>query len=240
MEAENQGAAGRGGRRPGRTTRAIADRVADQVSLARAPRPPSLRRGGTRNPAAPPHPQRHPCRRGAGLRRPGHCPPGPAPPDRRAVRAAVGFSPAGRARATSLGVGCDPRLRHGQRRGFWDSRLESGSPAAPARPPTTFRQVALALVRRARRVPGNPRLAPAETPAAIHHPIALRNGGRTGHSALPRRPWTWPVRPPADRGAWICGCAVFTAGLLLFTIRGPRTHRRDHRSWRAADGHGGH
>jgi len=32
--------------------------------------------------------------------------------------------------------------------------------------------------------------------------------------------WTWPVRPPADRGAWICACAVFTAGLLLFTIRG--------------------
>ena len=36
-------------------------------------------------------------------------------------------------------------------------------------------------------------------------------------------PWTWPVRPPADRGAWICACAVFTAGLLLFTIRGART-----------------
>jgi hypothetical protein len=34
-------------------------------------------------------------------------------------------------------------------------------------------------------------------------------------------PWTWPVRPPADRGAWICACAVFAAGLLLFTIRGP-------------------
>ena len=40
-------------------------------------------------------------------------------------------------------------------------------------------------------------------------------------------PWTWPVRPPADRGAWICACAVFAAGLLLFTIRGPRTRLSD-------------
>jgi hypothetical protein len=40
-------------------------------------------------------------------------------------------------------------------------------------------------------------------------------------------PWTWPVRPPADLGAWICACAVFTAGLLLFTIRGPRTRLND-------------
>jgi hypothetical protein len=36
-------------------------------------------------------------------------------------------------------------------------------------------------------------------------------------------PWTWPVRPPADRGAWICASAVFAAGVLLFAIRGPRT-----------------
>jgi hypothetical protein len=34
-------------------------------------------------------------------------------------------------------------------------------------------------------------------------------------------PWTWPVRPPADRGAWICACTAFATGLL--TIRGPRT-----------------
>jgi hypothetical protein len=40
-------------------------------------------------------------------------------------------------------------------------------------------------------------------------------------------PWTWPVRPPADRGAWICACAVFATGLLLFTIRGPRTRLSD-------------
>jgi hypothetical protein len=40
-------------------------------------------------------------------------------------------------------------------------------------------------------------------------------------------PWTWPVRPPADRGAWICACAVFAAGLLLFTILGPRTRLSD-------------
>ncbi len=40
-------------------------------------------------------------------------------------------------------------------------------------------------------------------------------------------PWTWPVRPPADHGAWICACAVFAAGLLPFTIRGPRTRLSD-------------
>jgi len=33
--------------------------------------------------------------------------------------------------------------------------------------------------------------------------------------------------PPADRGAWICASAVFAAGLLLFTIRGPRTRLSD-------------
>lgn len=42
-----------------------------------------------------------------------------------------------------------------------------------------------------------------------------------------RAPWTWPVRPPADRGAWIWACAVLAAGLLLFTIRGPRTRLSD-------------
>jgi hypothetical protein len=40
-------------------------------------------------------------------------------------------------------------------------------------------------------------------------------------------PWTWPVRPPADRGAWICASAVFAAGLLLFTVRGPRSRLED-------------
>ena len=40
-------------------------------------------------------------------------------------------------------------------------------------------------------------------------------------------PWTWPVRPPADRGAWICACAVAAAGLLLFTVRGPRSRLGD-------------
>ena len=40
-------------------------------------------------------------------------------------------------------------------------------------------------------------------------------------------PWTWPVRPPADRGALICACVVFAVGLLLFTIRGPRARLSD-------------
>jgi hypothetical protein len=38
-----------------------------------------------------------------------------------------------------------------------------------------------------------------------------------------RNPWTWPVRPPTDRGAWICATIVFTLGLLLFGLRGART-----------------
>ena len=40
-------------------------------------------------------------------------------------------------------------------------------------------------------------------------------------------PWTWPVRPPADRGAWIVASAVLAAGLLLFTVFGPRTRLSD-------------
>jgi hypothetical protein len=40
-------------------------------------------------------------------------------------------------------------------------------------------------------------------------------------------PWTWPVRPPADRGAWLCACAVFAVGLAAFTIRGARTRLAD-------------
>jgi hypothetical protein len=40
-------------------------------------------------------------------------------------------------------------------------------------------------------------------------------------------PWTWPARPPADRGAWICASLVFAAGPLLFTVLGPRTRLSD-------------
>ncbi len=40
-------------------------------------------------------------------------------------------------------------------------------------------------------------------------------------------PWTWPVRPPSDRGAWLCACAVFAVGLAAFTIRGARTRLAD-------------
>jgi hypothetical protein len=38
-----------------------------------------------------------------------------------------------------------------------------------------------------------------------------------------RNPWTWPARPPTDRGAWICAVLVFAVGLLAFTVRGART-----------------
>ncbi len=49
-----------------------------------------------------------------------------------------------------------------------------------------------------------------------------------------RSPWTWPVRPPDDRGAWICAAVVFAVGLAAFTVRGararPRRQRVDPRS----------
>jgi hypothetical protein len=38
-----------------------------------------------------------------------------------------------------------------------------------------------------------------------------------------RNPWTWPVRPPTDRGAWICAALVFAVGLAAVTLRGART-----------------
>ncbi len=37
-----------------------------------------------------------------------------------------------------------------------------------------------------------------------------------------RNPWTWPARPPADRGAWICAALVLAAGLAAVTLRGAR------------------
>ncbi len=42
-----------------------------------------------------------------------------------------------------------------------------------------------------------------------------------------RSPWTWPVRPPADRGAWICAAAVFAVGLAAVTVRGARASFAD-------------
>ncbi len=42
-----------------------------------------------------------------------------------------------------------------------------------------------------------------------------------------RSPWLWPIRPPADRGAWIWAGLVFAAGLLAFTARGARTRLSD-------------
>jgi hypothetical protein len=42
-----------------------------------------------------------------------------------------------------------------------------------------------------------------------------------------RNPWTWPVRPSWDRGAWICAALVFAVGLLAFTVRGARTRLAD-------------
>ncbi len=42
-----------------------------------------------------------------------------------------------------------------------------------------------------------------------------------------RNPWTWPVRPPTDRGAWICAALVFAIGLGAFTLRGARARLAD-------------
>ena len=42
-----------------------------------------------------------------------------------------------------------------------------------------------------------------------------------------RNPWTWPARPPTDRGAWICAALVFAVGLLAFSVRGARTRLAD-------------
>ena len=42
-----------------------------------------------------------------------------------------------------------------------------------------------------------------------------------------RSPWMWPVRPPADRGAWLWASLVFAAGLLAFTVRGARSSLAD-------------
>jgi hypothetical protein len=35
-------------------------------------------------------------------------------------------------------------------------------------------------------------------------------------------PLTWAASPPADRGGWIAAMAVLAAGLIAYTIRGPR------------------
>jgi hypothetical protein len=40
-------------------------------------------------------------------------------------------------------------------------------------------------------------------------------------------PWAWPVRPPDDRGAWLCACLAYAVGLAAFTLRGARTRLAD-------------
>jgi hypothetical protein len=40
-------------------------------------------------------------------------------------------------------------------------------------------------------------------------------------------PWTWPARPPHDRGAAICAAAVLAAGLVVTTARGARDSARE-------------
>jgi len=40
-------------------------------------------------------------------------------------------------------------------------------------------------------------------------------------------PWTWPARPPHDRGAAICAGLVFAAGIVITVVRGARTTLSD-------------
>jgi hypothetical protein len=40
-------------------------------------------------------------------------------------------------------------------------------------------------------------------------------------------PWTWPARPPADRGGWVAAVTVLAVALLAYTLRGPRTRPSD-------------
>jgi hypothetical protein len=95
------------------------------------------------------------------------------------------FPPAGRARVTSVGVGCNPDLPHGQRCAFGDPRLgPRGSTAPPSS--AALRQVALDLLGPARRVHGRPRLAPMETPPTVHHPIAPGGPYAAEHQVTPQ------------------------------------------------------
>jgi DNA-directed RNA polymerase specialized sigma24 family protein len=56
--------------------------------------------------------------------------------------------------------------------------------------------------------------------------LLRRRSTRCSKPGEPRGPGR-SARPPADRGAWICASVVFAVGLLLFTIRGPRTRLSD-------------
>jgi hypothetical protein len=40
-------------------------------------------------------------------------------------------------------------------------------------------------------------------------------------------PWTWPARPPHDRGAAVCAAVVLAAGLVVTTVRGARDSTRE-------------
>jgi hypothetical protein len=58
-------------------------------------------------------------------------------------------------------------------------------------------------------------------------PFAYLGFAEYALTSLWNNPWTWPVRPPADRGAWICAALVFAVGLAAVTLRGARTSLAD-------------
>jgi hypothetical protein len=58
-------------------------------------------------------------------------------------------------------------------------------------------------------------------------PIAYLVLTETALAGSATTPWVWPGRPPLDRGAAICACLVFAAGLALVTLRGVGESVRD-------------
>jgi hypothetical protein len=58
-------------------------------------------------------------------------------------------------------------------------------------------------------------------------PLAYLGFAEYALNAAWRNPWTWPARPPTDRGAWICAAGVFAVGLAAVTFRGARTTLAD-------------
>ena len=71
------------------------------------------------------------------------------------------------------------------------------------------------------------RLAGYRRPAGLDPPMAYAAFAEYALLEAWRSPWTWPVRPPDDRGAWICAVVVFAAGLAAFTVRGARSRLTD-------------
>jgi hypothetical protein len=58
-------------------------------------------------------------------------------------------------------------------------------------------------------------------------PLALMAVSQFALIANRTWPWTWPARPPTDRGGWIAAMTVLAVALIAYTIRGHRTTLSD-------------